>query len=110
MGQHLGKQLKALQEKHPSVGDVRGMGLFWSLELVRNRKSKQPFNTREDKLQGKPMVVDRVAAECMKNGTYVMSWLNYLIIAPPLIVTPEEIDQGVDALDKALVIPDKEVT
>src|SRR5208282_1022368 len=110
MGQHLGKQLKALQEKHPSVGDVRGMGLFWSLELVRNRKSKQPFNTREDKLQGKPMVVDRVAAECMKNGTYLMSWLNYLIIAPPLIITPEEIDKGVDALDKALLVPDKEVT
>lgn len=110
MGQHLGKQLKALQEKHPSVGDVRGIGLFWSLELVRNRKSKQPFNTREEKLQGKPMVVDRVAAECMKNGTYLMSWLNYLIIAPPLIITPEEIDRGVDALDKALAIPDKEVT
>jgi len=54
--------------------------------------------------------VDRVAAECMKNGTYVMSWLNYLIIAPPLIVTTEEIDKGVDALDKALVAADKEVT
>ncbi len=56
------------------------------------------------------MVVDRVAAECMKNGTYVMSWLNCMIIAPPLIVTPEQIDEGVSALDKALVVADKEVT
>jgi taurine--2-oxoglutarate transaminase len=56
------------------------------------------------------MVTDRVAAECMKNGTYLMSWLNCLIVAPPLIVTPEEIDKGVDALDKALVTSDKEVT
>ena len=56
------------------------------------------------------MVVDRVAAECMKNGTYLMSWLNYLIIAPPLIITPEQIDEGVSALDKALVAADKEVT
>ena len=110
IGQHLGEQLKALQERHPSVGDVRGLGLFWSLELVWNRKSKQAFNSREDKLQGKPMVTDRVAAECMKNGTYLMSWLNCLIVAPPLIVTPEEIDKGVDALDKALVTSDKEVT
>jgi taurine--2-oxoglutarate transaminase len=46
----------------------------------------------------------------MKNGTYLMSWLNCLIIAPPLIVTPEEIDKGVDTIDKALAIADKEVT
>jgi 4-aminobutyrate aminotransferase-like enzyme len=39
-----------------------------------------------------------------------MSWLNYLIVAPPLIVTPEEIDKGVGALDKGLVVADKEVT
>jgi taurine--2-oxoglutarate transaminase len=110
MGKQLGTRLRTLQGKHPSVGDVRGMGLFWSLELVRNRESKQPFNTGEEKLQGKPMMVDRVAGECMKNGTYLMSWLNCLIIAPPLIVTPEEIDKGVDTIDKALAIADKEVT
>ena len=109
MGKHMEKRLKALQEKHQSVGDVRGLGLFWSLELVRSREAKLPFNTREEKLQGKPMMVDRVAAECMKNGTYLMSWLNCLIIAPPLIVTPEEIDKGVDAIDKALGIADKEI-
>jgi len=109
MGQYTGKKLTALQEKHPSVGDVRGIGLFWSLELVRNRNNKTPFNTGEEKLQGKPMVSDGVAAECMKNGTYVMSWLNYMIIAPPLIVTPEEIDKGVAALDKGLTVADKEV-
>jgi taurine--2-oxoglutarate transaminase len=109
MGEQMEKRLKALQDKHPSVGDVRGIGLFWAIELVRNRKSKLPFNTGEEKLQGKTMMVDRVAGECLKNGTYVMSWLNYLIIAPPLIVTTDEIDQGVAALDKALVLADKEV-
>jgi 4-aminobutyrate aminotransferase-like enzyme len=63
MGWYLGKQLKALQDSHPSVGDVRGLGLFWGLELTRNRKSRLAFNTREDKLQGKSMVADGVAAE-----------------------------------------------
>jgi taurine--2-oxoglutarate transaminase len=109
MGQHLGIRLKALQEKHPSLGDVRGLGLFWGLELVRNRKTKQVFSTREDKLQGKPMIVDRVAAECMKNGVYVNSWINYLIVAPPLIISKEELEQGISALDRALEIADKEV-
>jgi len=108
LGHYLGRQLRSLQEKHVSVGDVRGTGLFWALELVRDRESKQPFNTREDKIQGKPLVVDRVAGECMKNGTYVVSWITNLIIAPPLIIEREEIDQGVNALDKALGLADQE--
>jgi len=110
MGQYLGKQLKALQDKHPSVGDVRGLGLFWGLELVRNRKSRLNFNTREEKLQGKPLVADRVAAECMKNGTFLNSWINCLIMAPPLIVKREEIDQGISALDSALQVADNETS
>ena len=110
MGQYLGKQLKALQDKHPSVGDVRGLGLFWGLELVRNRKSRLAFNTREDKLQGKSTIADGVAAECMKKGTFINSWINYLIIAPPLIVKREEIDQGINALDSALGVADTMIT
>jgi taurine--2-oxoglutarate transaminase len=110
MGQYLGKQLKALQDKHPSVGDVRGLGLFWGLELVRNMKSRLAFNTREDKLQGKPMVADSVAAECTKNGTFINSWINCLIVAPPLIIKSEEIDQGITALDSALGVADRQST
>jgi taurine--2-oxoglutarate transaminase len=109
MGQYLGKQLIALQDKHPSVGDVRGLGLFWGLELIRHRKSRLAFNTREDKLQGKPMVTDGVAAECMKKGTFINSWINYLIIAPPLIIREEEIDQGIAALDSALEVADRQI-
>lgn len=55
------------------------------------------------------MMVDRVASECMNQGTYVASWINYLVVAPPLIIERKEIDQGVEALDKALAIADKEV-
>lgn len=109
LGEYVGKRLKALKDKHPSIGDARGIGLFWGLELVRNRKTRAWFNTREDKIQGKPMMVDRVASECMNNGVFVSTWINYLIIAPPLIVKKEEIDQGVEALDKSLSIADKEI-
>jgi taurine--2-oxoglutarate transaminase len=110
MGEYLRNRLKPLLEWHPSVGDVRGIGLFWAVEHVRDRKSKEAFNTREDKLSGKPLLVDRVASECMKNGTYVQSWISHLIIAPPLIVTKEEIDQGVNVVDRALALADKEIT
>jgi taurine--2-oxoglutarate transaminase len=89
---------------------VRGLGLFWGLELVRNRKSRLAFNTREDKLQGKSMVADGVAAECMKRGTFINSWINYLIIAPPLIIKREEIDQGTTALDTTLGVADTMIT
>jgi taurine--2-oxoglutarate transaminase len=110
LGGYMGTGLNALKEKHASVGDARGIGLFWALELVRNRQKRTWFNTRDEKIQGKPLMVDRVASECMNNGVYVSSWINYLIVAPPLIVKKEEIDEGIAALDKSLTIADKEVT
>lgn len=109
IGEYLGCRLKSLQESHRSIGEVRGIGLFWAVELVRNPESKEPFNSREDKLAGKPLVVDRVASECMKNGTFIQSWISHLVVAPPLIVTKKEVDQGVSAIDKALNIADHEI-
>ena len=83
--------------------------LFRGLELVHNRKSKLAFNTREEKLQGRPMVADVVAAECMKNVTYINSWINCLIVGPPLIIKREEIDQGISALESALGLADTDI-
>lgn len=108
LGEVLGLKLRGLA-KHPSVGDVRGRGLFWAVELVRNRATKEPFGVPEDKLQGRANVMDRVVAEMMKRGVFVMSWLSHLIIAPPLIVTEEELDRGAAALDEALAVADAEV-
>jgi taurine--2-oxoglutarate transaminase len=108
LGAYLGRELNSLREHHQSVGDVRGMGLFWGIELVREREPKLPFNTREDKIAGKTMLTDRVAAECMKNGVYISSWINCLIIAPPLIISKEDIDKGVSAIDKSLRVADQE--
>src|SRR5205814_2110297 len=49
MGEVLGAKLQALKDKHPSVGDVRGLGLFWAVDLVKNRKTKEPFHTPKEK-------------------------------------------------------------
>ena len=67
-------KLHELKLKHPSVGDVRGKGLFWGADLVRNRETKEPFNTYADKVSGRPLLVDqftlcssRIVAPCPPN-------------------------------------------
>jgi taurine---2-oxoglutarate transaminase len=109
LGAYLGPKLQALKQKHPSIGDVRGVGLFWAVELVRNHKTKAPFNTPKDKIAGAPLVVDRIAARMLTNGVYIQSWMSHFVIAPPLIITEKELDQGVAALDEALSIADQEI-
>ncbi|HTK82481.1 MAG TPA: aspartate aminotransferase family protein [Bacteroidota bacterium] len=106
IGEYLGKKLHALKAKHPSIGEVRGIGLFWAVELVKNQTTKEPFNTYKDKVSGIPLLVDKVAGEMMKNGVFIQAWVSHFVVAPPLIITEQEIDQGVQALDSALSIAD----
>lgn len=108
MGAYLGKRLNELKENHASIGDVRGTGLFWAVELVKDRETKEPFNTREDKVQGNVTMAGRVSQEMMKRGVYVNSWITHLTVAPPLIAGREEIDEGVEALDSALAVADEQ--
>jgi len=109
IGAYLGEKLKALAARHPSIGDVRGIGAFWAVELVKNKQTKQPFNTMLDKVEGKPLVVDQVAAEALRRGVAVQAWVSHFVIAPPLIIEESEVDAGVAALDAALSIADATV-
>jgi len=106
MGDYLSKKLNALKSKHPSIGDIRGIGLFYAVELVKNQSTKEPFNTKEDKVSGKPLLVDKISAEMMKRGVYVQAWVSHFVIAPPLIITKEEIDFAVEKFDECLSIAD----
>ena len=106
MGESLGRKLAAIKERHPSVGDVRGRGLFFAVELVRDRAKKTPMNTQQEKLDGKPLVVDQVTAKMMTLGVSCLGWVSHLVIAPPLIVTEAELDEGLRALDEALSVAD----
>jgi taurine---2-oxoglutarate transaminase len=109
VGQYLGEKLKALAQDHPSIGEVRGLGMFWAVDLVKNRGTKEPFNTMAEKLEGKPLVVDQVAAEMMKNGVAVAPWISHLVFAPPLIIEKQDIDFGVGVLDGALALADRQL-
>lgn len=103
---YVGKKLEKLKAKHPSVGDVRGKGLFWGVDLVKTRKTKEPFNTYADKVSGKPLLVDQIAAKTLADGVILQAWISHFVIAPPLIITREEIDRGIDVLDTHLQIAD----
>ncbi len=105
---HLKQKLYELGEKHQCVGDVRGIGHFWALEIVKNRKTREPFDYKADKLSGKSLMTAQIAGDAMKNGLFMNAWYDTLVIAPPLIITEEQIDEAIHILDKSLEIADKE--
>lgn len=106
MGTYVGTRLREIAARHRSVGEVRGLGLFWAVDLVKDPQTRAPFNTYADKVSGTPLLVDKVAAEMMKKGVFLQAWVNHFVIAPPLIITKDEIDQGLAALDESLGIAD----
>jgi len=107
-GEYLMDRLEELKENHRSVGDVRGLGLFCGVELVKDPKNNEPFGSRYDKLQRGSNMIGEVSGKCKELGAHLIGMINTLIIAPPLIISEEEIDEGIDILDQALEIADAE--
>ncbi|MGD2142521.1 MAG: aminotransferase class III-fold pyridoxal phosphate-dependent enzyme [Candidatus Bathyarchaeota archaeon] len=107
-GNYLGKRLRELEDVHPSVGDIRGKGMFWGIEPVRNRETKEPFATRRQRFE--LTMLGKMATEALRKGVYVMTVLNTMIVAPPLIATEEEIDEGIHVIDDILKLADSDVT
>ncbi|MDY6764848.1 MAG: aminotransferase class III-fold pyridoxal phosphate-dependent enzyme, partial [Halobacteria archaeon] len=109
VGEYLGDQLESLAEDHPSVGDTRGVGLFRGIELTKHPEKRIPFGERESKISPGTTVVDEVSSKAKEHGTYVANMINTLIIAPPLVITRDDIDEAVSALDSALEVSDKKM-
>ena len=109
MGEYLlGKALE-LKDKHPSIGDVRGKGLFVGLELVKNRKTKEPLHDPFVEGVRPPTAKMKVLAEAMKEGVYCLPGsASVIMLAPPLTITKDEIDFAIAVFDRALKIADEE--
>ncbi|WP_345801438.1 aspartate aminotransferase family protein [Microbacterium sp. AZCO] len=93
--------LQRMKERHPSVGDVRGLGLFWAIELVRDRETREPlvaFNASG----ADAAPVAAVAAACKKGGVWPFTHFNRVHVAPPLVITEDELVRGLDVIDRAL--------
>ncbi len=105
MGPVLRRFLTDLGEQHPSVGEVRSIGLFGIIELVRDRKTKEPlapFNGNSPE-----MVAFR--KYMLDHGVYLYTHWHTALIIPPLIITEEQLAEGFSVLDKALEITDQAV-
>lgn len=98
-GSWLNAELDKLRP-HPSVGDVRGVGLFAAVELVKNKQAKAPFG-REHPFSR------RVHDELFARGLVTRVW-DVIHVAPPLVVTTDELDRIVTAIDEALTIAERE--
>jgi taurine--2-oxoglutarate transaminase len=106
MGEVLAEELPRLAERHPSIGDIRGKGLFWGLELVRNRETREPlvpFNAGG--ADAAPVIALGKAA--LERGLYLFVHWNVVMIVPPLNITRDELDEGLAALDSALAVADE---
>ena len=101
-------RLARFAETHPSVGEVRGLGLFWAIELVRDRETREPlvpFNASG--ADAAPMAA--FAAACKKSGLWPFTHFNRVHVAPPLVISEDDLVRGLDVIDRALEVTDAEV-
>lgn len=103
LGKVLRRGLMDLAEKHPVIGDVRGVGLHHVVELVRNRETREPISPF-NKPMSDPM---KAAVKTLKdNGMTTLARWNMIFCCPPLIITEAQIQEGLDILDQALTVLD----
>jgi taurine--2-oxoglutarate transaminase len=99
-------ELAGLAERHPSIGEVRGLGCFWGIELVKNRETREPlvpFNGAGE--DAKPILA--VMKRALDRGLYLMTHWNVVMCCPPLTITREELDEALEVLDDALSVADE---
>ena len=102
-------RLAEIAAKHPSVGDVRGLGFFWALELVKDRQTREPLVPyNASGAAAAPMTA--FAAACRAEGMWPFVHFNRTHVVPPCTMTAEELATGLDILDKALDVADEHTT
>jgi taurine--2-oxoglutarate transaminase len=104
--QVLGPGLHELAAKHPSVGEVRGLGVFWAIELVANQTTRDPLAP----YGGSSPAMNAVISACKSGGLLPFSNFNRIHAVPPCNVTNDEVAEGLRILDTALTVADCYVT
>ena len=99
----LGPGLRDLAERHPVIGDVRGLGVFWALDLVTDRATKEPLAP----YGGTSPAMTELVVECKKRGLMPFTNFNRMHVVPPCTVTDAEAKEGLAILDEVFAITDK---
>jgi taurine---2-oxoglutarate transaminase len=97
----IGPALRDMEEHHPSVGEVRGLGVFWAVELVTDPSTRAP---------APPATVAAVVAECKRNGMWPLSAGNRIHVVPPCNTPDDLARDGLAILDAALTVADEAVS
>jgi len=106
MGKVMADMLAELVDRHPSVGEVRSIGLFGILELVKNKSTHEPlspWNTNNATMKA-------IRKYLLDHGVFLYTHWHSILLLPPLIITPEQLAEGFAVLDQALEIADREVS
>lgn len=109
MGEYMHKQTRKKLMPHPTVGDIRGKGLIMGIELVKDKKTREPFPPSV-------MAAARVNRLAMERGCMVFPTTgtvegvagDVIMMAPPYIITESQIDDGLEMVDAALTDFEKE--
>ena len=106
IGNYTDKKIEKLMENHPSFGDWRNTGMLGCIELVKNKKSKDPlapFNATPKQMKD----MNKVIKVLREEGMFTYTKWNYIFIAPPLTSTKDDIDEGIEIISKALKVADE---
>lgn len=101
----IGPGLRELAERHPSIGEVRGLGVFWALELVRDRATREPFTGLGQGPAGTPLA--ELEQECRRRRLWPFLNGSRMHVMPPCTATGDEIREGLAALDESLSVLDR---
>lgn len=99
----LGPGLRELAARHRSVGEVRGLGVFWAIELVADQKTREPLAP----YGGSSPAMAAVLAACKSGGLLPFANFNRIHAVPPCNVTDDEVAEGLRILDAALTVADE---
>lgn len=94
--------LRELMDKHPVIGEVRGLGVFWALDLVTNRDTREPLAP----YGGTSPAMNELVAECKSRGLMPFVNFNRMHVVPPCIITESEAKAGLEILDQAFTLID----
>ena len=101
----LGPGLRALADAHPSIGDVRGLGVFFALDLVTDRATREPLAP----YGSSSPAMDAVIGACRDEDLLIFANFNRLHVVPPCVVSADEARDGLSRLDRALAVADQHV-